>query len=382
MSDRAPVEATAKAPLTTGGMVVRLGAIGAIAIGAAGAFAYVGGWLTPGRLTQGRMMTAFLEANGSHPGFRRNHAKGICVAGWFESSGQAVPFSKAVVFQPGRIPVVGRFAFAGGMPMQIDMPAAVRSMALRLMPPGAEEWRTGFNNIPVFPVNSAQGFYDQLIASTPDPATGKADPAAMKAFLAAHPEAARAMALIMKRTVSSGFANTAFNSLNAFRLVNTAGTSVPIRWSTVPLDPFAAESAAQSAATDKNYLFDDLIAEIDQHPLRWRLAITLGQPGDPTNDATLPWPADRPQVDAGTVTIDHVSSEATGRCTDINYDPLVLPSGIEPSDDPLLSARSAAYALSFTLRASENEEKLPSAVTALDVPAAIPARDAQAKGKP
>jgi catalase len=77
------------------------------------------------------------------------------------------------------------------------------------------------NNIPVFPVNSAQGFYDQLRASKPDPATGKPDPAAMR----------------------------------------------------------------------------------------------------------------------------------------------LLPAGMEPSDDPLLSARSAAYARSFTLRAGEKEKKAPSAVT-------------------
>lgn len=261
-------------------MLVRLGVIGATALCAAGAFAYVGGWLSPGRLTQARMMTAFLKANGSHPGFRRNHAKGVCVAGWFESSGLAVPLSKAAVFKPGRVPVVGRFAFAGGMPMQTDMPATVRSIALRFMPSGAKEWRTGFNNIPVFAVSSAQGFYDQLIAATPDPATGRPDPAAMKAFLAAHPETARAIAIIVKRAVSSGFANTTFNSLNAFRLVNAAGAAVPVRWSTVPLHSFAAESTVQSASTDKNYLFDDLIAEVDQHPLQWRLSITLGQLGD------------------------------------------------------------------------------------------------------
>jgi catalase len=45
-----------------------------------------------------------------------------------------------------------------------------------------------------------------------------------------------------------------------------------------------------------------------------------------------------------------------------------LPSGIEPSDDPLLSARSAAYARSFT-SAGEEHEKPPSAVTARDVQA-------------
>ena len=47
----------------------------------------------------------------------------------------------------------------------------------------------------------------------------------------------------------------------------------------------------------------------------------------------------------------------------------MLPSGIEPSDDSLLSARSAAYARSFTLRAEEEHEKPPSEVTAREVQA-------------
>jgi catalase len=354
-------------PVGNAGVLIRLGAIGAVMLGVAGAFAYVGGWLSPGRLTQDRMMAAFQDVNGTHPGFRRNHAKGVCVTGWFESSGQAAALSKAAVFRPGRVPVVGRFALAGGMPFQTDAPATVRSMALRFLLPGGEEWRTGMNNIPVFAVNSARGFYEQLLASIPDPAIGKPDPAKMKAFLAAHPETGRALSLIKKRQVTSGFANSTFNSLNAFRFVDAAGASVPVRWSTVPVQPSAVESAEPSAAGDKNYLFDGLIAQIAQHPQQWRLMVTIGEADDPTNDATLPWPAGRRQIDAGTVTIDHVSSEDGGRCTAVNYDPLVLPSGIEPSDDPLLSARSAAYASSFTLRAEEAHDKAPSAVTEREV---------------
>jgi catalase len=356
-------------PASSAGVLVRLGAIGAVMLSVAGAFAYAGGWLSPVRLTQDRMMAAFQDANGAHAGFRRNHAKGVCVTGWFESDGQAAALSKAAVFRPGRVPVVGRFALAGGVPFQTDAPATVRSMALRFLPPGGEEWRTGMNNIPVFAVNSARGFYEQLLASSPDPATGKPDPARMKAFLAAHPETVRALSLITKRQVASGFANSTFNGLNAFRFVDAAGTSVPVRWSTVPVQPFASDSADPSAAGDKNYLFDDLIAQIAQHPQQWRLIVTIGQADDPTNDATLPWPAGRRQIEAGTVTIDQASSEDGGRCTAVNYDPLVLPSGIEPSDDPLLSARSAAYARSFTLRAEEAHEKPPSAVTEQEVQA-------------
>ena len=45
----------------------------------------------------------------------------------------------------------------------------------------------------------------------------------------------------------------------------------------------------------------------------------------------------------GTLTLDSVESDDTSPARDINFDPLVLPAGIAPSDDPLLSARSAVY---------------------------------------
>jgi catalase len=352
-----------KRALTGAARLARLALIGVVVLVVAGAFAYVGGWLSPDRLTPARMIGGFEEVNGDHPGFRRNHSKGVCVSGWFDSSGAAVPLSKAELFKPGRVPVIGRFALAGGMPMQADAPATVRSMALRFLPAGGEEWRTGMNNIPVFVVNSAQGFYEQLLASKPDPATGKPDPKAMQAFLARHPETVRAAAIIKTRAVSSGFGDSTFNSLDAFRFVNAAGRSVPVRWATVPLQSFVTQTPAQAADADKNYLFDELIAQIHQHPLQWHLVVTIGQPGDSTDDATVPWPADRQQVEAGTVTLDGVSSEDGGSCNYVNYDPLVLPSGIEPTDDPLLSARSAAYLRSFTLRAGERGKKPPSAVT-------------------
>ena len=116
---------------------------------------------------------------------------------------------------------------------------------------------------------------------------------------------------------------------------------------------------------DKNYLFDDLIARIHSAPVQWRLIITVGQPDDPADDATIPWPEDREHVDVGTLTLDQVEAEAPGNCRDINFDPLVLPVGIAPSDDPLLSARSAVYSRSLTRRAGEKNE--PSAITPSDV---------------
>jgi catalase len=334
--------------------------IGIAVLVVVGCFAYVGGWLSPHRLTQAGMIDTFQEVNGVWPGFRRNHAKGVCIAGYFESNGEGVRLSKAAVFRTGRVPVIGRLSLAGGEPYMADGPAAVRSMALAFRRPDGEEWRMAMIDIPVFIVKDPESFWEQLLASRPDPKTGKPDPAKMQGFVARHPETARALDIVKANPFSSGFANASYNALDAFRFVNAAGASTPVRWSMAAVEPFEPETTAQSTTQDKNYLFDAVIARIGQAPLQWRLNVTIGRPGDPTDDATIAWPSTREHVDVGTLTINHIESEAPGNCRDVNFDPLVLPSGIEPSDDPLLSARSATYSTSFTRRAGE--PKKPSAV--------------------
>ncbi len=341
-------------------MLLRLAAIGVVIVAIVAGFAYVGGWLSPNRLTPMRFVDRFQQVFGVHPGFRRNHAKGLCIAGYFDSAGAAATLSRAVVFASGRTPVVGRFSLAGGLPDVADSPAEVRGMGLSFSLADGELWRTAMVDLPVFPAATARGFYDQLTAATPDPATGKPDPAKMQAFLAAHPETARALQIIKSRPFSSGFANSAYNSLNAFRFVNARGVSVPVRWSMMPVDPFVSEPAGDPGQTNKNYLFDAVIVRVEHGPVQWHVIVTVGQPGDRTDDATIPWPDDRQHVDAGMLTIDRVEGEAPGNCRDVNFDPLVLPSGIAPSDDPLLSPRSAIYSQSFTRRAGEPKE--PSAV--------------------
>ncbi|WP_210255185.1 catalase family peroxidase [Ancylobacter pratisalsi] len=331
-----------------------------VVAGLAGGLAYAGGLFSPDRLTPSGIVDTFQNVNGVHPGFRRNHTKGACISGTFESTGAGARLSKAVVFAPGTRPVTGRLAVAVGKPFVPDNETLVRSLALRFELPDGEEWRTGMNDIPVFPVPTAQDFNGLLVATAADPATGKPDPARISAFLAAHPKAAGALKRIKERPFTAGFADASYNSLNAFRFIAADGTITPVRWSLVALDSSPADPAGASKPTDPDYLFDDFAARLGRGPVQWRLVATIAQPGDPTDDATQPWPEGRETVDLGTLTVDHIDAEASGNCRDVNFDPLVLPSGIAPSDDPLLSARSAAYSVSFTRRAGE--AKTPSEV--------------------
>ena len=338
-------------PLDAWQTCLRLGAIGAIVLASGAAFAYVGGWLDPQRLTPDRIVDALETNSGVHPGFRRNHAKGVCVVGHFESSGAAHALSTAAVFALGNTPVIGRLALPGGNPYAPDSSVPIRSFALQFMSSNGEQWRTGMNSMPVFALATPQAFYDQQLAARPDPKTGKPDPQRMQAFFAAHPETAAFRAWAKTARPSASYATESYYGLNAFYLVDAQGKQQPVRWRLAPLDA-AAASAAQPQH-DADYLQADLQQRLAQGPLRWRLLVTLGAAGDPTNDATRQWPAGRPTVDAGTVVITRGMSQDDGPCRDVNYDPTVLPHGIAISDDPLLAARSAAYAASYERRTRE-----------------------------
>ena len=117
--------------------LTRLALIGVALAAVVTTFAYFGGWFTPNDLTPARFTDGFEHVNGAHSGFRRNHAKGLGVSGFFESNGNGVRLSKALVFQPGRMSVIGRFSLSGGQPYVADMPDTVRGLAFSFPCPTA-----------------------------------------------------------------------------------------------------------------------------------------------------------------------------------------------------------------------------------------------------
>ncbi|RAU39909.1 MULTISPECIES: catalase family peroxidase [unclassified Pseudomonas] len=350
MIDRQPPHPR-KPPLSTSQKFVRLAGIGLVVLVVASAFAYVNGSLDPQRLTPARVVDVFEHNNGIHPGYRRNHPKGVCVAGYFESNGAASALSRAEVFASGRTPVIGRLALPTGNPYSPDSAAPIRSFAVQFTQSNGQQWRSGMNSMPVFPVGTPQAFIDLQKATAPDPKTGKPDPAKPAAFFAAHPEAQPFLAWVKTAKPSASFVTETYNSVNAFELVDKAGKRQAVRWSLVPL------AKGDAPAPDaKDYLEQDLTERLASGPQRWDLVLTLANPQDPTGDASKSWSGEHKTVNAGTLVVERDSAQLTGDCRDINYDPLILPDGIEGSDDPLLAARSAAYAASYMRRTGEVDQ--------------------------
>ncbi len=94
------------------------------------------------------------------------------------------------------------------------------------------------------------------------------------------------------------------------------------------------------APAGADFLEKDLVQRLAAGPLKWQLRMTLANPGDPIDDASKAWTGEHKVLNAGTLVLESTQPQDSGDCRDINYDPLVLPSGIEASADPLFPWRA------------------------------------------
>ncbi|WP_165323263.1 catalase family peroxidase [Rhizorhabdus phycosphaerae] len=327
---------------------VRLAAIVGFMLLLLAAFLWASGRLGGRGLTTQKLIDR-MQGEKVFAGFRRAHAKGVCLTGSFQSSGALAPYSRSPLFARGSTPLLGRFSLGGGNPTAPDLKAPVRSLAFVLSQPDGQQWRSAMNTPPVLAVGTPQAFFDQIGAMKPDPATGKPDPARIAAFFAAHPESAPFRAWQAAYKPSSSWATERYNSINAFYLVAPDGSRRAVRWQAVP----KAAAIPMQESDDPLALQKELAARLARGPVEFDLMFTFAGAGDDPADATKPWPAGRQQLSAGVLSITAMRPQAGGACNGLTFDPLVLPDGIAASDDPILRARSSAYAESYRRRARE-----------------------------
>jgi catalase len=327
---------------TSRSTLASLAIIAAVAGGTAGAFAYTAGWLSPHRLSPNQVADAFGPKVVA--GHRLNHAKGTCFTGVFRSSGAGTALSAAPMLAKGDFPIVGRFNLGTPDPYAKDSAPRVRGIGLLISAPGGSQWRTAMINAPVFAVSTPAEFYQMLQAG------GSKNPDAAAKFAAAHPGMKPFTTWAKTGPWTGSYAEERFNSLNSFVFADASGQKRTVRWSIVPEQPVRPITAAAFAKTGPDALEREIAARVETAPAKWLMTVQIAGLGDPTNDPSKAWPADRQTVTLGEIVAMRVIPEPDGPCRDLNFDPTVLPAGISTSDDPFPAARSAVYAKSYDRR--------------------------------
>jgi catalase len=301
-------------------------------------------------VTPNQVITALEEAFGVHPGQRRNHTKGMCAEGSFVGSPDVAVYSRSGLFSGANIPVVARFSLAGGNPNAADTQKSPRGMALEFRLPDGSKQHMTMLDTPMFFAAMPRTFYDQMVALKPDPATGKPNPEALKAFAASHPDSKGQADFLAEHNPPPSYADSAYFGIHTFKFINKDNKTTLVKWRFEPEDGEKELSDAELKSMPANFLEPALIERTKQGPVRWDMWVTIGEPGDPETDPTVLWPKDRKEVKAGTLTISAAMPQDGAECKNINYDPLVMSDGIAPTDDPVLLFRSPSYAISFVKR--------------------------------
>ena len=289
-------------------------------------------------------------SGGPHAGYRANHAKGIVVDGEFTAAPTAAAITKASYLQgTTSTPVTVRFSDATGVP---NMPDAdgngfPKGMAIRFNLPKEEITDMVLISVNGFPAAKPEDFLGLLnsIAAT------KADspkPSPVEQFLESHPAAKKFVNT--PKPAPESFATQPFFGINAFKFTNAKGETHYGRYLIKPLTGAKYLTKEETAKAAPNYLMEELPTRLKTSTVKYSIALQIAQKGDVTNDATVSWPTNRKVVKLGTLTLKAMNADGVKFEKGTMYNPLTLVEGIEPSDDPILLARPAAYAVSFGRR--------------------------------
>jgi catalase len=301
-------------------------------------------------VTGDQVVTALEGAYGVHPGERRNHTKGTCALGTFVGTTNAAAYSRSALFSGQPVRVVARFSLAGGNPKASDTEKSPRGMALEFRLPNGSLQHMTMINTPMFFAAMPRTFLDKMLALKPDPATGKPNPEALKAFAASHPDNAGQARFLAENNPPRSYANSAYYGIHTFKFINQDNKVTLVRWRFVPQDGEKQLSNAELTSMPGDFLERALIKRTQSAPVRWDMLLTIGEPGDTENDPTVLWPKDRKELKAGTLTISSAMNQIGAGCEKINYDPLLMADGIAASSDPVLLFRSPSYGVSVPKR--------------------------------
>jgi len=291
------------------------------------------------------VIQAFDTIFGLHPGFRPAHARGAMLTGTFTPSLEAASLTRAPHISRQSTPVTVRFSSSTGLPLipDTDPNANPRGMAIRFHL--AEHVHTDIvsHSTDVFPTRTGQEFLQFLRAlASSDPS--KPSPSPVELFLGTHP---KALAFVQTpKPCPSSLARESYFGVTAMSFINKDGVR---RFGRYRITPDAGNDHLDDAVTKSksaDFLYSELTDRIAKDPVSFQISVQVANDDDVVDDATIPWPEDRPQIHLGALVLNQLVADNRHEQKKIIFDPIPRVDGIEPSDDPLLELRAAIYLLS------------------------------------
>lgn len=284
----------------------------------------------------------FARMGRAFPASRPVHSRGVLCGATFTPAAGAHRLSRAAHLRGDPVPAVVRFS--NGLP-GLDGPdtaAQPRGCAVAFLPPGRPRRDLVAVDVPGF-FAATPGEFLTFLDALEGPELGD--------HLARHPLAADYLQRALSVAPPVSWLDVTYHAGHAVVLVDRVGTRRAGRFRLAPAGPERRLGPGGADGRGERYLGEDLDARVGAGEASLRLVVQLAGEGDPTGDIQRLWPEDRRVVELGTLTITAVRDRSPDGGA-ISFDVAALGEGIEPSDDPLIAARSAVYARSARRRAA------------------------------
>ncbi len=283
---------------------------------------------------------------GTHPGYRRVHARGYVYEGVFTPNGKASPLTVASHLQGEAVPVIIRFSNSSPIPSHPDAISPVKGMAVKFHLPNGKVSDLITVTIPLFFAKTPQAFVD-IAGFFQSAKEGFPNLKELAKILWKYPESKASLQMLKEMRSPASFSTCQYYSIHAFYFINKEGRRQAIKYEWVPDAGLSMLEKGEVAEHSPEYLNEEMDKRLKEGPVGFKLNIQIGGENDPTDDPTTAWSEDKQVITIGHLMI----SKKSEVCKDtLLFDPTNIPEGIECSEDRILHFRHSVYAVSYERR--------------------------------
>jgi len=305
------------------------------------------------------------------------HARGFVAYGEFEATGKigdepASKYTRAKLFQEAgkKTDIAIRFSTVIGGRDSSEVARDPRGFAVKFYTEDGN-WDLVGNNIPVFFIRDAIKFPDVIHALKPDPVTFRQEPNRIFDFMSQSPESMHMLThLFSPRGIPASYRHQEGFGVNTYRMVNSDGDSVLVKYHWHPRQGVASLTAAEAEKVqgkDLGSASKDLYEAIERgdYP-QWDLYVQIMDDHehpeldwDPLDDTKI-WPEDQfPLRHVGVMTLNRNIEDHHNENEQIAMGTGVLVDGLEFSEDKMLVGRTFSYSDTQRYRVGSNYLQLP-----------------------